>query len=321
MTPEFKDYYKILGVPRTATEDEIKKAFRKLARQYHPDVAKDKKTAEEKFKEINEAYEVIGSAENRRKYDELGANWNQQAPPPGYGAGAGGRSRSGRASRGGEDFEYRVDGTGFSDFFEQFFSGRGRSGNGGMGGDGSVPRRGADVEGDVQVSLEEVFTGSVRSISLKHYNSETGEEDTHTFKFRIPAGVQEGQRIRVAGKGEEGMGGVAGDLYLNVRVAPHPDFQVRGADLTAQLDISPWEAVLGTKLPVKTLDGNVTVRVPEGTVSGQQLRVRGKGLPKTGGERGDLYVTLEVQVPKTVSPEEKTAWEELAKVSKFDPRA
>ena len=320
MTPEFKDYYTILGVSRTATEDEIKKAFRKLARQYHPDVAKDKKNAEEKFKEINEAYEVIGSAENRRKYDELGANWNQQSPPPGYGGGR--RARGSRTSKGGaEDFDYRVDGTGFSDFFEQFFSGRGRAGSGGTGGNGGPPRRGADLEGDVQVSLEEVLTGSVRSISLKQFNAETGEEETHTFKFRIPAGVQEGQRIRVAGKGEDGMGGVPGDLYLNVRVAPHPDFQVRGSDLTAQIDISPWEAVLGNKVVVKTLDGDVTVRIPEGTIAGQQLRVRGKGLPRNGAERGDLYITLQIQVPKALTPEEKNAWVELAKVSKFDPRA
>jgi curved DNA-binding protein len=152
-------------------------------------------------------------------------------------------------------------------------------------------------------------------------NSTTGAEETHTFKVRIPAGVQDGQRIRVAGKGEEGMGGISGDLYLTVRMAPHPDFQLRGTDLTSQVDIAPWEAVLGTTVSVPTLDGPVTVRIPEGTQSGQQLRVRGKGLPKSGGERGDLYISLEIQVPKQVTPEEKAAWEELAKASKFNPRA
>ena len=328
MAVEFKDYYTILGVPRSAGADDIKKAFRKLARQYHPDVAKDKKVAEEKFKEINEAYEVLGDPENRKKYDTLGANWRQGGgfqPPPGWQqAGGGGGRRTRRAAPGGEEYEFQFGGTGFSDFFEQFFGRQGGFPGGEPADDSarSYAQRGADVEGEISVSVEEVLQGSVRTVSFKRVNSRTGAAETHQFKVRIPAGVQGGQLIRVSGKGETGFGGAAaGDLYLRVRIAAHPDFQIQGSDLTADLDLAPWEAVLGATVEVKTLEGSVKVRIPAGTNPGQQLRVRGQGLPRGGaGERGDLLVKLAVKIPDSVTPAERELWEHLAKISPFKPR-
>jgi len=328
MPVEFKDYYATLGVPRDASNEEIKKAFRKLARQYHPDVAKDKKTAEEKFKEINEAYEVLGDPPKRKKYDELGANWKEGAgfqPPPGW------QDRAARSSDGAQTYEFHFGGTGFSDFFERFFGGSGRFGfpSGEDGFDAQPfsqprgPARGSDIEGDILVTLDEVMNGSVRTISLQRVNPTTGQTETHNFKVRIPAGVQEGQTIRIPGKGEEGSdGGTPGDLYLRVRLAAHPDFRVRGADLYYELDVSPWEAVLGTTVSVPTLEGRVNVRIPPATNNSQQLRVRGRGLPKgqSGGEGGDLYAVVNVQLPRQLSDEERALWEKLSSVSRFNPR-
>jgi curved DNA-binding protein len=325
MPVEFKDYYKVLGVDRNASQEEVRKAFRKLAREYHPDVAKDKARAEEKFKEINEAYEVLGDAAKRKKYDTLGANWNKAQPPPGWQGGGGRRTSQG------EEFEFEFGGTGFSDFFEQFFGGRGEGGfadfarrqqAGGRGGPGfsQQPMRGNDIESDVLVSLQEAFEGSIRSISLRRVNRQTSQAETQTFRVRIPRGVTEGQLIRVPGKGEEGHnGGPSGDLYLRVRFAQHPDFRVRGSDLFYDLDLAPWEAVLGATLSIPSLEGNVTMRIPPGTALGQQLRLRGKGLPTQDG-RGDLYGIVHIQAPTTLTEEEKKLWEELAAKSSFNPR-
>ncbi|HAB18642.1 MAG TPA: DnaJ C-terminal domain-containing protein [Verrucomicrobiota bacterium] len=334
MAVEFKDYYATLGVSRSASADEIKKAFRKLARQYHPDVAKDKKSAEEKFKAINEAYEVLGNPDHRKKYDTLGANWKQGAgfqPPPGweqFGGGAGGRRpRRGQTSDG-EEFEFHFGGTGFSDFFEQFFSKRGSGRGFPPGADAdddsarSYVQRGSDVEGEIAVTVDEVLRGSIRTVSFERINSRTRETEAHRFKVRIPAGVQDGQLIRVAGKGETGFGGAAaGDLYLRVRLAPHPDYQIQGSDLIADLELAPWEAVLGATVSVRTLEGSVNVRIPPGTNPGQQLRVRNQGLPRgSSGERGDLFVKLSVKLPTSLSAAERALWEQLAKTSQFTPR-
>lgn len=329
MAVEFKDYYKVLGVERSASADEIRKAFRKLARQYHPDVAKDKTKAEEKFKEVNEAYEVLGDPAKRKKYDTLGANWNRAQPPPGYGGARGFRGNNAD----GEEFEFHFGGTGFSDFFEQFFGGRGEGGFGyedfarqqqqARAGAGFAQQamRGSDAEGDILVTLDEALQGSIRSISFRRVNRQTGQAESQNFRVRVPPGVQEGQLIRVPGKGEEGMnGGPPGDLYLRVRFAQHPDFRVRGSDLFYDLDLAPWEAVLGTTVSVPSLEGNVSVRVPPGAAQGQQLRIRGKGLPVSGGERGDLYAAIHIQVPTTVSAEEQKLWEELQTKSTFNPR-
>jgi curved DNA-binding protein len=324
MAVDFKDYYQVLGVARDASEADIKKAFRKLARQYHPDTAKDKKTAEEKFKEINEAYEVLSDPAKRKRYDELGANWDQQP----HGFPGGGARRGGAGPAGAQEFHF--GGTGFSDFFEQFFGGgaRQRGGAQGFGGEHGFggaygPIRGSDIEGDIMVTLEEVLNGSSRTVSLRRTNPKTGQSGTETIRVRIPPGISEGQSIRVAGKGEEGTaGGPSGDLYLRVRVAAHADYRVRGADLYYDLDLAPREAVLGATVTVSTLRGRMNLRVPAGTSSGQQLRMRGQGLPKgRSGENGDLYVVIDVQVPRDLTAEERELWERLSQISHFKPRA
>ena len=325
MPAEFKDYYKVLGVPPKATAEEIKKAFRTLARKYHPDVAKDKKAAEEKFKELNEAHEVLSNPDSRKKYDELGANWKTggapySPPPP---SGPGGRAPRGQAP----DFQF--EGTGFSDFFEQFFGGRsGRAGRGAPFGqadafDDGEPQsqRGEDIHGDIMITLDEALKGVTHAISVRATNPRTGEEETQTFQVRIPPGVKAGQRIRVAGKGGEGFGGGrAGDIYLRVRYAQHPDFQVRGEDLICTLELAPWEAVLGGPVPIPTLEGVISLKVPAGAQSGLQLRVRGKGLPAGTGKRGDLYAEISIKVPTQISEEEKQLWKQLAAKTNFDPR-
>ena len=316
MAVEFKDYYETLGVPRGADEAEIKKAFRKKAREHHPDTAKDKKRAEEKFKQLNEAYEVLGDPEKRRKYDELGANWQHAGgfPPPPRGQGRGAT---------GTGPEFHFGGTGFSDFFEQFFSGgAARSGRGENPFQTGGARRGSDVEGDILISLDEALHGSTRPISWQTTNPRTGASETHDLKVRIPPGVRDGQTIRVRGKGGEGTGGGAtGDLFLRVRLAAHPDFRVRGSDLLYDLPLAPWDAVLGTETNLQTLDGVIKLRVPPGTSAGRQLRVRGRGLPSgESGSRGDLIVAVTVQVPESVTPEERHLWEKLKTVSRFDPQ-
>jgi len=329
MPAEFKDYYRVLGVSPQATDEEIKKAFRTQARKYHPDVAKDKKTAEEKFKEINEANEVLSHPDSRRKYDQLGANWKtggESRPPTGR---AGGRS-AGRGA-GGDEYDFQFEGTGFSDFFEQFFGGRGGRSRGASpfdpngAADGTEPQeslRGQDMRGDILITLDEVLKGAMRAISVRRTNARTGQEETETYQVRIPAGVKAGQSIRVPGKGGNGLGGgSAGDIFLNVRYAQHPDWQARGTDLVGHLELALWEAVLGTTVTVKTLEGSVSLKVPAGTQQGHQLRVRGKGLPAGAGKRGDLYVGVSIQVPLRISKDEEHLWKQLASLSTFNPRS
>ena len=329
MAVEFKDYYRVLGVTPKATDEEIKKAFRALARQHHPDVAKDKKSAEEKFKEINEANEVLSNPESRRKFDQLGADWKNgtaSRPPPGRAAG---RAAGGRMPGGGDEFQF--GGTGFSDFFEQFFGGRADHAGGGSPfdpeesgrgrGQPPAPRRGQDIQGDILISLDEVLKGAMRAISVRRTAARTGQEETETYQVRIPKGVQAGQSIRVAGKGGEGAnGGSPGDIYLRVRYAQHPDWQVRGLDLIGVLELAPWEAVLGATVAVPTLEGRVSVKVPPGFQQGQQLRIRGKGLPAGAAMSGDLYLEVSVQVPLHVNQEDERLWKALASAATFNPR-
>ncbi|HEV2692525.1 MAG TPA: J domain-containing protein [Verrucomicrobiae bacterium] len=309
MAVNYKDYYESLGVARTASEADIKKAFRKLAREYHPDVAKDKKKAEEKFKEINEAYEVLSDKDKRKKYDELGHNWKSGAefrPPPGQGGFPGGQAfRGGRpAGNGTQEFEF--GGTGFSSFFEQLFGSRMAGGGFGQGGGfGAQEPQSRDVEGDILVTLDEAKSGSLRTVTVRH----EGGADSHQVK--IPAGITEGQKLRISGRGENG-----GDLYLRVRLAKHPDFEVEGHNLTHELELAPWEAALGAEISVPTLDGRVSIKIPAGTASGQKLRVRGRGL----GKDGDLFVVTKLVMPTKLSDEEKKLWQQLAAESKFKPR-
>jgi len=321
MPVEFKDYYDVLGVERDASETEIKKSFRKLARQYHPDVAKDKVTAEAKFKELNEANEVLSDPEKRRKYDELGTNWDhpeRQSSSPQDGFGGGHQDSS----------EYHFAGTGFSDFFEQFFGSRGRQ-FGGSGprarpnGTDSMPfaQQGQDVEGDILVTLNEALHGSTRTIQLQRTDSRTGQATTQALRVKIPPGVREAQLIRLTGKGQEGAGGGnSGNLYLRVKFAMHPDFRVLGANLYYDLELAPWEAILGATVHIPTLDGRVSIKIPADTAAEKQFRLRGKGLPLGDGTRGDLFAIISIQVPSHVTPEQKLLWEELAIKSMFNPR-
>ncbi len=327
MAVEFKDYYKTLEVARTASAEEIKAAFRKLARRFHPDVAKgaDKKKAEDRFKEINEAYEVLSDPEKRKRYDELGPNWENPGAQAGGFPRGGFAGRRGGAPQGGEDFEFGGT-TGFSDFFEQFFSGGGRGSTGTRGGFGAgenYATDGGDVEADLLVSLEEAFHGATRKLTLRRSASDGSGARENTYQVRIPAGVREGQRIRLTGQGSPGHGGgTAGDLYLRVHFAQHPDFRVEDdGDLYYDLDVAPWEAALGAKLKVPTLDGAVLLTIPPGTSSDGKLRLRAHGLPREGGERGDLYAVVKVQTPTNLTPEERALWEQLAAGSSWAPRA
>jgi curved DNA-binding protein len=325
MPVQYKDYYQSLGVPRNAGDADIKKAFRKLAREFHPDVAKDKKRAEEKFKEINEAYEVLSDPAKRKKYDELGANWKSGAefrPPPGHEGFPGGQGFRGRG-QGGEDSEFQFGGTGFSDFFEQIFGSRMRGGGfgaqRGFQQEEEYAERGRDIEGDNMVTLEEAMRGSIRSVSIRRPSGRSVK--TETYQVKIPPGVTGGQKLRVAGRGESGSGGgESGDLYLRVRLAKHPDFDVDGHDLIYEAELAPWEAVLGAEISVPALDGRVNIKIPAGTQSGQKLRVRGRGLATRENGHGDLFVVTKIVVPAKCTDAEKKLWEQLRRDSKFNPR-
>jgi len=327
----FRDYYEVLGVGRDASEDEIRKAFRGLARKHHPDVAKDKENAEEKFKEINEAYEVLGNTEKRRKYDSLGENWRHMGDfdPSGF---PGGGAAAERGTGGGYGFHF--EGSGFSDFFENLFGGRARERGGfdpfataaqgrperGRHPVGPLP--GQDIEADILVTLHEAVHGSERVITLQSPGAPGEAARTRKVRFRIPSGVVEGQRIRLAGYGEPGRnGGRDGDLFLEARLERHPDFRVQGHDLYHELQLAPWEAVLGAVVPLRSLYGEVRLKIPAGTATGTRMRIRGKGLPTGDGDhKGDLYAVVEVVTPESISDEERKLWSDLAAGSNFDPR-
>ncbi len=294
---QFKDYYSVLGVAKTATQDEIRKAFRKLARTHHPDVAKDKKTAETKFKEINEANEVLSDPEKRKRYDELGADWNspgRQAPPQDWQQGGG--------------MDFGGGGGGFSDFFEMFFGGRG---NGGgkkrKAGFGAFAQRGNDVELELPVTIEEALHGGRKAFSLDR----GGRAETVTVN--IPRGVRAGQKIRLAGQGGEGIGGgERGDLYLIVKVAPHVDYRTDGFDLIRAVPVPVWSAVLGGEVEVPTPDGTVKMKIPAGTQPGQKFRLKGRGLPSGKDTRGDFFAEAKVLLPTILGEKERALWEQLA---------
>ena len=326
---DFKDYYATLGVSKTASEKEIKQAFRKLARKHHPDVNPGDKVAEGKFKEINEAYEVLGDSEKRKKYDELGANWRmyeQQArsggqpfggawgPPPGGGARANYRTMTP------EEMEDLFGDTNpFSDFFTTFFGGGGGAGFGGATephesrGSRGRRRAGRDIENEIELALEDAFQGATRRLMLRH--------DGHVkhVDVRIPAGVTDGSRVRVSGEGERGTNGAAaGDLYLRVRLQPHSVFERRGRDLYTRVSLPVPLAVLGGEVDVPALGGRtLRLKVPQTTQNGQVFRLRGQGMSMVGkpGERSDLYATVEIQVPREVSAEERAHYEALAKLA------
>jgi len=306
---EYKDYYKILGVDRNASEKEIKQAYRRLARKYHPDVNKSP-GAEERFKEINEAYQVLSDPEKRRKYDQLGDSWyrwQQQGAPGGFdwsewitGFPGGGRVRVEYGDLG--DLFGRGGLGGFSEFFESIF--------GGMGGPRTGQRmraKGQDYEQPVEITLEEAFHGTTRIL----------QRDGQRLEVKIPPGVKTGSRVRMAGQGGPGIGGgPRGDLYLKIKVLPHPDFERKGDDLYRDVDVDLYTAVLGGEVRVPTLDGDVMLKIPAGTSGGRVFRLRGKGMPKLRNpqERGDLYVTVRIRVPRNLTPRERELFSQLARL-------
>ena len=329
MSVQFEDYYKVLGVSRDASQDDIRKAFRKLARKYHPDVSEDKEAGEEKFKQVNEAYEVLGDAEKRKKYDRLGANWKQGQDFSGFGGGGGGNPFAGGFGGGGRGSqEFHFDGsTGFSDFFESMFGQRAAGGGDPFGAAyGQAPRsprpaKGTDIEADLLVTLDEVMNGATRQLQLNRPD-ESGETKNSTVRVTIPKGVSQGQNIRLAGLGQPGYhGGPAGDLYLKARYARHPEYHLRGSDLIHDLELAPWEAALGTELPVPTPHGKVKWKIPAGTQPGTDMRLRGKGLAKGADDHGDLYIAINVVIPGELSDDDRVLWQALADASDFDPRA
>lgn len=322
-----KDFYEALGVSRSATEKEIKAAYRKLARKYHPDVNPGDKAAEARFKEVNAAHEVLADAEKRKKYDRWGDKWEKADQ---YEAQGGPRGAGAAFGRGGGNAEQFGD---FGSIFEQFFR-RERGGPRAATGN----RRGTDVETPVEISLEEAFHGTVRTVNLQAQENCTtcgGTGDVagavcHScegmgvltrpkrIEVRIPAGVKTGSRVRVAGEGRPGAGkGTSGDLYLVVTVQQHGRFERRGDDLHTEVDVLFLDAVLGGEVPVPTIDGRVALRIPEGTQNGRQFRLSGKGMPVLGqaGKRGDLFAKVRIQVPEQLTDEERKHFEALRKLS------
>ncbi|GAA4769101.1 J domain-containing protein [Actinomycetospora chibensis] len=317
-----RDYYEVLGVPRNADADELQQAYRKLARDNHPDINRDP-AAEERFKEVNEAYHVLSDPQLRARYDRFGEDfrqvpedWEQRVRAGGARAGAG----AGRPGRGGRTV-YTTDGD-FADFAD--FGGFGGAGGGidledllgGMFGSGrSGPIAGADQEAELPLSVEEAYRGGQRPITL------SGTAGPRTYTVTIPPGVTDGQRIRLAGEGGQGRGsGAAGDLYLVVRILPHPRFRVDGRDITVALSLAPWEAALGATVPVTTPGGETKVTVPAGSSTGRRLRLRGEGMPNPRGVPGDLYAEVKIMVPPRLTSRERELFAELSETSTFDPR-
>ena len=316
MAVEYKDYYKLLGVAKTATKDELSKAFKRLARKYHPDFNQGDKEAESKFKDINEAYEVLKDDEKRKLYDTLGPDW-QNAQQFQNRGGAYSGSPFGNFS--GQNF----NASGFSDFFETLFGG----GSGGSFNAGSFggspfsgytqrPRKGRDIDVTLQLSLEDAYRGGAKNVSLQGSNGKV-----RNLEVKIPAGVKNGARIRLAGQGEPGTGTDAkpGDLFLHVALLPHPLFTLDDNDVVYELSVAPWEAALGATVRVPTLESEIELKIPSGSGSSKKFRLRGKGLGNGTG-KGDQFVRLSISMPPSLTDEEKEFWEKLREIASFSPR-
>ena len=319
---DFKDYHQILGVSKTATPEEIKRAYRKLARKYHPDLNPGDKEAEKRFKEINEAQEVLSDSEKRAKYDQFGQYWQQAAAgtPPGAGVGVGGfdfsqygsfddfinellgrfGGTSGRGPTGRQVYSYRTTSPGGFGNFEDVFRGSGLQ---------DVPA--ADTEAAITLTLSEAFHGTQKRLQL----------DGETIKVRIPAGAKPGSRIRIKGKGRiSPFSQQRGDLYLTIDLQPHPLFKFEGDNIVCEVPITPEEAALGSRIKIPTPDGSVTMKIPPGVDSGQSLRLRGKGWRSPQGKRSDQIVKLKIVTPKELTPQERECYEKLRRASSFNPR-
>lgn len=348
MTARFVDYYNVLGVKRDASQEDIQRAYRTAARTFHPDVNKDPE-AQKKFQQAQEAYEVLKDAERRKRYDQLGADYKpgqEFRPPPGWGGngrrgpgggGGGGGAGGFRVNFGGDGGpESAFNGSNFSEFFESLFGGGGgfdpfsEGGMPGGQGRGSArsarrhaeprgPRRGIDAEAEMMITLLDAAQRATRRVSLTDSSGQS-----RTLDVKIPAGVTDGTTIRLAGQGGPGTnGGPAGDLLLRIRIAPDPRFRTEPADpftLIAAVPIAPWEAALGAKVPLRTIDSEIVITIPPGTSSGQRMRIRGQGLPNKSGDRGDLIAEIRIVVPKSVDAETRVLYEQLAAKSNFDPR-
>lgn len=342
MSVAYKDYYQTLGVSRDASQEEISKAFKKLARKYHPDLNPNDTDAENKFKEVNEAYEVLKDPEKRERYDHLGADWEHGQnfePPPGY--------ENVRFTFGGPGGGAQF-GSGFSDFFETIFgdlfgqAGGGPRGGGarfqrtqgGFGGAGpfggagftehDFASKGQSAETTLELSLEEAYQGGHKTITLQEQTvgpDGRPQVQNKTLDVNIPPGVTDGSKIRLSGQGGPGRGGgPSGDLFLKVKLLPHAQFRIDGHNIIYDLPVAPWEGALGATVSVPTLEGGVEMKIPPGTSGGQKLRLRGKGLGR-GAKKGDQLVQIMIKVPKKLSEKEKELFEQLAAESQFQPRS
>lgn len=313
MAVEYQDYYKLLGVDKGATQEEISKAFKKLARKHHPDLHPDDKEAEAKFKKIGEAYEVLKDPEKRKLYDQLGPDWQHGQQ----------YQNAGGADFGNMHFDFGGSGAGgadFSDFFESIF-GQARGGRGSSFGDAfgggfsQRPRRGRDVEAELPLTLEDVMKGGKRQVTLQMPGG------PKTLEVNVPVGIRDGAKLRLGGQGDPSpSGGTPGDLFLRVRYLPDKKFKVDGDNLHVELPLAPWQAVLGARVKVPTLEGEVELKIPAGTSSGKKFRLRGKGMGSPS-KRGDLLVKAMVMVPSTLTDEEKKLWQKLSEISTFQAQS
>lgn len=323
MATTTKDYYKILGVSKTATKDEIKKAYRGLARKYHPDLNPDNKEAEEKFKEVQEAHEVLSNEEKRKTYDMFGS---AEFRP-------GGRTtwrRTGDTGGGAYEYSYNArDFPGFEDIFKDIFGFTGEARHGRSRGDAfkdiftyaarESTSRGRNLEYQIEIDFDTAIKGGVRDISISRQKQ--GKINTEKLSVKIPAGVDNGSRVRIHGKGE-GRGGAKGDLYLKIKVKPHPIFKRKGDDIYLDLPVTFYEAALGKEIEIPTVDGTAELKIPQGVQNGTRLRLKGKGVPnlKTK-ERGDQYMEIKIMMPDKISEDNRKGFEELAKSQPYNPRS
>lgn len=345
MAIQFKDYYKILGVSRQAGDEEVRRAFRKLARVFHPDVTGNDRSAEDRFKEINEAYEVLGDRHKRQRYDQFNSTYQNRSADEAWAQFSAANTGAGPSRAGSQETKphFTFRGSNFSEFFEQLF---GENAPTGATARTDAPPaesdgRGDDLEADLWVTLDEVAHGAIRPIEMRRavrcqkclgvgQHHAIRCEDCHgagsvlstvNCSVKIPAGIAEGALLRIPGKGEEGaLGTEPGDLYLKVHYRPHHDFHLERGQLTYDLEIAPWEAVLGASVSVPTLSGRISIKIPAGSQNGQKLRIRSRGLPAADGAAGDLFVKIKVQVPASSGAREIELWQELARESKFSPR-